>query len=403
MSLATGEAADWPQFLGPTRNGVYAGADLAEVWPKEGPTKIWEKQIGQGFSGPVVVAGKLILFHRVGDNEVVECLDSKSAKTIWKFDYPTSYRDDFGFDEGPRATPSVSDGKVYTFGAEGVLNCEDLATGSKVWNVNVKKELEAPKGFFGFACSPLIEGNCVLLNVGGKDGAGIVAFDKANGKLLWKATDDGASYSSPVSATINGRRCALFLTLTGLTAADPSSGKVVWQFPFRPPSRTSVSAATPVVAGDLVFVSTAYGTGAELLKMSEAGATKVWASDDVLSAHYTTSVHLNGFLYGIHGRTDPSFEPASLRCIDFKTGKIRWEQKSFGAATLILAGERLLILTERGELILAPASPDGFKVTSRAQVLPNQVRAYPALADGFFYARSKDKLVCLNLRQNQAN
>jgi outer membrane protein assembly factor BamB len=199
---ATGNGADWPQFLGPTRNGAYAGGDLAEVWPKDGPKKVWEKQVGQGFSGPVVSGDKVILFHRVGDKEIVECLEAKSGKTVWKFDYPTSYRDDFGFDEGPRATPSVSEGRVYTFGAEGALNCVDLATGSNVWTVNAKKELEAPKGFFGFACSPLIEGNAVLLSVGGKNGAGIVAFEKATGKLLWKATDDEASYSSPVLATL---------------------------------------------------------------------------------------------------------------------------------------------------------------------------------------------------------
>jgi len=176
---------------------------------------------------------------------------------------------------------------------------------------------------------------------------------------------------------------------------------VFWQVPFQPPSRTSVSAATPVVVGDLVFISTAYGTGAELLRINPTGATKVWASEDALSAHYATPVYQDGFLYGIHGRTDPSFEPANLRCIEVRTGKIRWEEKAFGAATLMLAGKRLLILTERGELILAPASAGGFKAIARAQILPNQVRAYPALADGFLYARSKDRLICLDLRQNQ--
>jgi len=348
-----------------------------------------------------VSGDKVILFHRVDDKEIVECLEAKSGKTVWKFDYPTSYRDDFGFDEGPRATPSVSEGRVYTFGAEGALNCVDLATGSNVWTVNAKKELEAPKGFFGFACSPLIEGNAVLLSVGGKNGAGIVAFDKATGKLLWKATDDEASYSSPVLATLEGRRAAVFLTRNSLRAVEPASGEVFWQVPFQPPSRTSVSAATPIVVGDLVFISTAYGTGAELLRINPTGATKVWASEDALSAHYATPVYQDGFLYGIHGRTDPSFEPANLRCIEVRTGKIRWEEKAFGAATLMLAGKRLLILTERGELILAPASAGGFKAIARAQILPNQVRAYPALADGFLYARSKDRLICLDLRQNQ--
>jgi len=399
MLTATSHAGDWPQFLGPARNGVYAGGELAEAWPKDGPPIVWQKQVGQGFSGPVVAARKLILFHRLNDRETVECLEAATGKSIWSFDYPTAYRDDFGFDEGPRATPAIAEGRVYTFGAEGVLCCLDLATGKKLWTVNAKTDFHAPKGFFGFACSPLVEGECVLVMVGGPDGAGIVSFNKADGKVLWKATDDEASYSSPVAATVNGRRYAFFLTRGGLAAADPVSGKIGFQFPFRPPIRTSVSAATPLVVEDSVFISTAYGTGALLLRIKEAGPEKVWSADGVLSNHYATSVHHNGYLYGIHGRTDPGFEPpASLRCVELMAGEVKWRQESFGAATITLAGNQLLILTEKGELIRAPASPDGFKPSARAQVVPTQVRAHPALADGFFYARSKDKLVCLDLR-----
>jgi outer membrane protein assembly factor BamB len=400
LFAATTHANDWPQFLGPTRNGIYAGGDLAEVWPKDGPPLVWQKQVGQGFSGPAVASGKLILFHRLNDKETIECLVAATGKTIWSFDYPTAYRDDFGFDEGPRGTPAIADGRVFTFGAEGVLTCLDFATGKKLWSVNAKTDFHAPKGFFGFACSPLVEQNNVLLIVGGRDEAGIVSFNKTDGKVLWKATDDEASYSSPIATTLNGKRYALFLTRAGLAAADPITGKLPFQFPFSPPIRTSVSAATPVVVGDFVFLSTAYGTGATLLKIEETGPEKIWSADKALSIHYATPVHHNGFLYGIHGRTDPGFEPpASLRCVELATGKVRWQQESFGAATITLAGDQLLILTEKGELIRAPVSPDSFKPSARAQALPTQVRAYPALADGFFYARSKDKLACLDLRR----
>jgi outer membrane protein assembly factor BamB len=389
--------ADWPQFLGPTRDGVYHGSDLAPSWPKEGPRSLWQKKAGQGFSGPVVASGKLILFHRLEDKETVECLDALTGKPLWGFSYPTHYRDDFGFDEGPRATPAIATGHVYTYGAEGALNCLDLATGKKIWNVDAKTEFHAPKGFFGLACSPLVEGKALLLMVGGRDGAGIGAFDKETGKLLWKATDDEASYSSPVAATIDGRRYAFCLTRANLVAADPADGKILFQFPFRPPMHSSVSAATPLVIGDLIFLSASYGTGAALLKLKGTAVEKVWAGDDILSNHYATSVHHQGFLYGIHGRTDPGMEPPSLRCVELQTGKIRWQQDSFPAATITLAGAQLLILTERGELIRAQASPGGFKPGARAQILSAQVRAYPAIADGKFYARSKDKLVCLDL------
>src|SRR5207249_3932397 len=159
-------------------------------------------------------------FHRLDDKEIVECLDAKTGNPIWSFDYPTSYRDDFGFDEGPRATPAIAESRVYTYGAEGLLNCLDFVSGKRLWSVDARKDFQAQKGFFGIACSPLIEGNSVLLTVGGREGAGIIAFDKNNGKVLWKTANDEASYSSPASATINGRRYAFFLTRGNLLAVD---------------------------------------------------------------------------------------------------------------------------------------------------------------------------------------
>lgn len=395
-----GLANDWPQFLGPARDGVYSGSDLSTAWPKDGPPILWQRKVGQGFSGPAVASGKLILFHRIDDKETIECLDASTGKTLWTFDYPTAYRDDFGFDEGPRATPAMSDSHVYTYGAEGILTCLDLISGKKIWSVDAKANFHAPKGFFGIACSPLVEGNAVILNIGGGEGAGIIAFDKLTGKILWKATNDQPSYSSPVAATINNRRYVFVLTLGNFIALDPATGKILFQYPFRPPIRSSVTAAVPLVIDDQVFLSASYGLGAVLLKIGQNGPQKIWSGDDILSNHYATSVYHDGFLYGIHGRTDPGFEPPpSLRCVELKTGKVRWQQDDFGAATLTLAGDQLLLLTERGELIRAPASPAAFKPTARAQILPTQVRAHPALANGLFYARSKDKLICLDLRK----
>jgi outer membrane protein assembly factor BamB len=399
----TASANDWPHFLGPTRNGVYAGPPLAASWPKDGPPVVWQRKVGAGFSGPAVASGKLILFHRIDDKEIVECLDANTGKTFWTFDYPTPYRDDFGFDEGPRATPATAEGRVYAYGAEGMLTCLDLGSGKKLWGIDAKKEFHAPKGFFGIACSPLVESNAVILNIGGNDGAGIVAFDKLTGKILWKTNNDQPSYSSPVAATIGNRRYLFVLTLANLVALDPADRKILFQYPFRPPIRASVTAAAPLVIDNQVFLSASYGLGAALLKITPNGPEKLWSGDDILSNHYATSVYLNGFLFGIHGRTDPGFEPpASLRCVELKTGKVRWQENDFGAATLTLAGDQLFILTEKGELIRAPAAPSSFKPLDRAQVLPTQVRAHPALANGLFYARSKDKLVCLDLRGDKS-
>ncbi len=393
-------AVDWPQFLGPTRNGIYSGTELAKTWPKDGPPGLWDRKVGAGFSGPAVANGKVVLFHRLNNQETVECLEARSGKPDWTFAYPTSYRDDFGFDEGPRSTPAVANGKVYTYGAEGALTCIDLNTGKKLWGVDTKRTFFAKKGFFGIACSPLVEGQAVLLNVGGQDGSGIVAFGGESGKVLWKATDDEASYSSPTVATIQGQRYLVTLTRSRLVLANPGTGKIEQEFPFCPPIRSSVTAATPLVIDDLIFLSASYDTGAVLLNLKKEGLQKVWAENDVLSNHYANSVYHQGFLYGIHGRTDPGYEPPSLRCVALKTGKVQWQTTECGAATVTLAGDELLLLTERGELIRAAASPIGFKAQARIQALPNQVRAYPALAGGLFFARSKDKLVCLDLTRS---
>jgi outer membrane protein assembly factor BamB len=395
---APGWAADWPQFLGPTRDGVYAESDLAGAWPAGGPEVVWRKNVGAGFSGTVVANHLLILFHRVGNQEVVEGLDARSGAPRWSDSYPTSYHDDFGFDEGPRATPCVANGRVYTFGAEGMLLCLDLSDGKKVWQLETKKEFHQDKGFFGAACSPLVENNAVLLNIGGPNGAGIAAFDKDTGRVLWKSTDDEASYASPVAATIRDRRYAFFFTRAGLVAADPANGRVQFQFPWRSRGNSSVNAATPLIIDDTIFLSACYGTGAVLLRVRDNGVEKIWSGDDILSNHYATSVYRAGFLYGIDGRADPGFSPApSLRCVELKTGKILWREDSVGAGTIILAGDRLLVLTEKGELIRAAAGAERYKAFDRVQIMPVGVRAYPALADGYLYARDKDKLFCFDL------
>jgi outer membrane protein assembly factor BamB len=387
-------ASDWPQFLGPSRNGVYSGP-LAASWPSGGPRVVWRKSIGQGLAGPVVAGGRLILFHRVGKQEVVEAFDARTGSAQWRYAYPTAYRDDFGFDEGPRSVPVVANGRVYTFGAEGQLHAIDLATGRKVWSEDTAARFRVRKGFFGAAGSPLVEDGRVLANVGGSDGAGIVAFNADTGAVLWTATNHEASYSSPVSATFGGQTSALFFTRQGLVGLDPASGKILFQRVWRSRSQASVNAASPVVVGDLVFVSASYETGAALLRVAGNTLTEVWASDESLSNHYATSVHHNGYLYGFHGRQE--FGP-SLRCIALKTGKVQWSVDRFHAGTVTLAGDRLLILREDGELLLAPATPEAFRPIAKAQILPQTVRAYPALADGFFYFRNDDTLVCLDLR-----
>jgi len=395
-------AHDWPQFLGPQRNGVYSGPPLASSWPAGGPRKVWRKPVGQGFAGPVVAGNRLILFHRVGDEEVVEALDARTGNAQWRYAYATAYRDDFGFDEGPRAVPVIAQGRVYTFGAEGHLHAIDLATGQRLWSVDTARRFQVRKGYFGAAGSPLVEDGRVIANVGGEDGgkdAGVVAFKADTGEVLWRATNHQASYSSPVGATFGGRRTAVFFTRQGLLGLDPANGATRFERTWRSRSAASVNAASPVIVGDRIFISATYETGAALFRVEGNALTEIWSSDESMSNHYATSVVYNGVLYGFHGRQE--FTP-SLRAVALETGVVRWSQDRFKAGTVTLAGDKLLILRETGELMLAPAVPDAFRPMAQAQILPATVRALPALADGFLYARNSDtrsnELVCLDLR-----
>jgi outer membrane protein assembly factor BamB len=402
VAAAAVTSADWPQFLGPQRNGIYTGPPLTTSWPAGGPKKIWEKHVGQGFAGPVVAAGRVIVFHRVATEEVVDALDARTGEARWHFAYPTAYRDDFGFDEGPRAVPVVANNRVYTFGAEGQLHALDAATGRKIWSVDTMRRFGVRKGFFGAAGSPLVEDGRVIANIGGMDGAkgaGIVAFNAETGAVLWTATNDQASYSSPVSALLGGKHVAVFLTRNGLVGVEPATGNVVFQRMWRSRTSSSVNAATPLVIGDVIFASATYETGAAAFRLQGNELKELWSSDESLSNHYATSVHLNGILYGFHGRQEygPSF-----RAVELTTGAVKWTVDRFRAGTVTLAGDKLVILREMGELILASATPQAFRPLARAQILPPTIRATPALSDGFLYIRNTDTpdavLVCLDLR-----
>lgn len=396
VGVGTADALDWPQFLGPNRDGVCVETNLALTWPKDGPKVVWKTKVGQGWSGPVVASNRIVLFHRLDDHEVLDCLNAVNGARVWRAEYTTTYRDDFGFDEGPRATPAIDGNRLFTFGADGILSAWDFSSGTNLWRVDTRQQFKNDKGFFGIACSPLVEANAVILNIGGSDVAGIVAFDKMSGKVLWQATEQEASYSSPVAVTIAGRRCALVFARSALVALQAIDGKVLWQFPWKPRIQASVSAATPLVIGDEVFISASYGAGAALLRIGQSKPAVVWSGDGILSNHYATSVYHDGFLFGFDGRQE---QRCNLRCVDLKSGKVRWSEAHFGAGTLMVAGGKLLILTERGELVLAAATADQFTPMNRAQILGVDCRAHGALANGLYYARDKSTLVCLDLRK----
>jgi outer membrane protein assembly factor BamB len=389
-------ADDWPQLLGPRRDGHSNETGLLASWSKQGPPVVWQRDVGEGYSGPVVAGERLILFHRLDNQEVVECLHATSGKPLWKHTSGTQYQDPLGKGNGPRSTPLVDGKRVITLGAAGQLTCLDLASGQKIWDRSLHQDYRVPPSYFGVGTSPLVENGLVLVNVGAKD-AGIVAFAFETGKEVWRATNDGASYSSPVACTIDGARRAVFFTRQGVVVLDPQTGRVSYQQRWRARYDASVNAATPLVIDNLAFFSTCYETGALLLRLKKDGAEEVWDSDDVMSNHYNTSIYHEGHLYGFHGRQESG---PSFRCVDLLTKKILWDRPGFGCGTMVLAEGRLIVMTERGELLLVQATPEAYQELSRATVLNAvPVRAQIALSGGRLYARDERKCVCFDVRK----
>jgi outer membrane protein assembly factor BamB len=387
--------ADWPQFLGPTRDGVSAEKGLFETWEKKGPPSRWSAAVGDGYAGPVAVGDRVVLFHRVGKEEVVECFDIDKGKSQWKFAYATKYQDKYGKGDGPRATPVVAGDKVYTLGPDGVLTCVELKSGAKVWQEALTTKYKLRPNFFGVGTTPLVEGDLLIVNIGAKE-AGVVAFNKDTGKEVWKATDQDASYASPVAATIDSVRHVIFLTRDGLLSLDPANGKERFSKPWRSRQNASVNAATPLVVGDEIFVTSSYNTGAMLARAKKDSVEEIWSNDTSLSAHFNTPMVHDGFLFGIDGRQE---EGARLRCVEWKTGKVRWTQENFGCASLLLADGHVIALTEGGDLVLFEATPERYREKGRATGLAATCRAPLALANGRLYGRDAKELHCWNLKK----
>lgn len=399
LSLCTSAfAGDWPQILGPHRNGRAEDEQLAASWPEKGPALRWSYKLGAGYAGPAVVGKRAIVFHRVADVERIEAIDTTSGKSVWKADAPAGYRGGINEDLGPRCVPLIHEGNVYTFGAAGDLRCVSLAKGEAKWSRAAYADFEGDEGYFGAGSTPIVVDNKLLVNIGGKEGAGLVAFALDTGKTLWKATEEKASYSSPTTAVINGKHHAIFVTRLSAISVDPASGDVRFKFLFGKTGPT-VNGATPLVFDNQLFVSSSYGVGAHLANIASGKPERVWANDSVMSSQYSTCVYDKGYLFGSDGREDVG--GAVLRCLEAKSGKVQWSVEDFGVAHLILADGKLLILKTDGELVLAEASPKAFNKLASAQVSTGISRALPALAGGALYlrnnARGSGELKCYDV------
>ena len=389
------QAGDWPQILGPHRNGEAENESLADSWPSDGPKAIWQRPVGRGYAGLAVVGQTGVLFHRIEDEERVEAIDVATGKERWHFAIPTSYTSGISPDDGPRCVPIIHGDQVIVFGVQGTLACLRLTDGAKVWSQNTHSEFRATEGYFGAGSSPIVEGDKVIVNVGGaKTEAGVVAFSLSSGKVLWKVGREDASYSSPVAVTVGRTRHLIVETRLTTYSFDPETGKIRFQLPFGQRGPT-VNGANPTVIGDHLFLTASYGVGAVYGRMHDASFDTLWASDDILSTQYATCIADRGLLYGINGRDDVG--RASLRLIDPANQKIVWEKADFGYATLLKADGKLIAQKTDGGLVLIRCSPDRYVELASASIFTGKTFALPALSHGRVYVRDEHTLKCLDL------
>ena len=396
LLVGASRASDWPQLLGPTSDAVYSGPAIAEKWSDKNAI-VWQRDVGEGYSSPVVSNRRVVICHRVETNLVVECLDATNGKPLWNFKHDMQFKDGASFDSGPRATPSIKDGKVFIHNTDGYFVCLDFATGKKVWSHHTRREFRTSATWHGSVSSPLVTEKAVILLVGSTNSAGIVAFNRDDGKVIWQMTDEKASASSPVLATCGGTLQVLVVTRSALHSLDPETGIDFWKYPTRKQSSGDVYAANPIPFGDYIFLSGIYKLDADLLRVKDGKPQLVWHKADTLSTHYSSAIIHKDYIYGFHGHAWEGGGP-TLRCVELATGKVAWKQPQAGSGTIVQCGKNLLILLDSGELQLAEANPKEFKVKARMQVVGKTTRSYPAIADGFVYVKGVKKLVCVDLR-----
>jgi outer membrane protein assembly factor BamB len=424
--------SDWPIFLGPTQDSRSPEKGIITKWDESGPKLVWHKQLGTSYGAPTIAAGRLMQFDRFGDKSRLYCLNPETGKELWRTEFSTEYEDLYGYNNGPRCSPVIDGDRVYAYGVDGVLACCQSADGKLLWHKNLNKEFGVVQNFFGVGSTPVVEGDLLIVMVGGSppeshkvapghldriepNGSGIVAFDKLTGEVKYKIGDELASYASLKLATIGDRRWCFAFCRGGLLAFEPATGKIDFHYPWRDRQIESVNASMPVVVGDEVFISECYGVGGSLLKVLPGKYEVVWRDDErkrakAMETHWMTPIHEGGHLFGSSGRHS---ENANLRCIEWKTGKVLWDQPGMARTSLLAIDGHFLCLGEFGQLWLmwlTPEKPElvasidfadpdiGKKLLGQAApVLAYPCWAAPIVSHGLLYLRGKDRLICLEL------
>jgi len=393
---AVAAGLDWPRWRGPDVNGISKETGWSTAWPANGPRQLWKTQIGIGFSS-FAVAGQRVftMGHRDGQ-DIVWCLDTDTGREIWKYHYAADL-DARLYEGGPNSTPTLDGDLLFTLGRHGQLFCLNATNGRVVWKTDLMKDhglSEPGQDWWGFAGSPLVESDLLILNAGTHG----MAFNKKTGKVAWSTGKGANGYASPVPFDADGRRGVAIFAAKSLGAVDAKTGQELWVLPWK--TMYEINAADPIFSDGHLFVSSGYRTGGGLFKLDGAKLTEVWRSQEMHS-QMNPSLLLGGHLYGISGQERRS---GDLRCVEFMTGKVKWKEPATGMGSVMAADGKLIVLGERGTKNPAEAKPDGFKALARAQVLGGRCWTVPVLSHGRIFCRNaKGDCVCLDVRGIQTD
>lgn len=387
--------ADWPNWLGPNRNGASPETGLLTTWPKSGPKVVWKVPGGEGYSSVAIAAGRAVTQVQHDGSEFVLALDAVKGTKLWETKVTGAYKNSYG--NGPRGTPTIDGKHVYVHSPDGPLTCLKAENGEIVWQIDLLKDFTGKKISWGMAASPLVDGDLVYALPGGK-GAAVAAFNKNTGKLAWKGGgDDQAGYSTPQLVTVGGQKQIVFFNAAGVFATTPDDGKELWRVEWR--TGYDCNICTPLLIGkDQLFVTSGEDVGCAMFKLSAAGPEVAWESKgkkSVMENYWANSVYHDGYLYGITGHFD--VKKMHLNCVDAKSGKLMWTVKNYGKCALTLADGHLFITHFSGEVVLAACNPKKYEEKARAKVLNERRPTNATIANQRMYVRDHDNIYCLDI------
>ena len=385
--------ADWPSFLGPTRNGVSSEQGLVFKWEDDVPKKLWSAETGAGYSSIVVGNGRVYTVGNKDGKNTVYCFHAKNGSSLWTFTYPCDKAAKY-FDGGSRGTPCLDGEMLFSLSHEGELFALEVQTGKVKWTKHLIKDLGGRRPTWGFSGCPLVAGKHLILETGASKGS-LVSLNKNTGQVLWRSGSSEAGYASPM-LRLNDPKQGLVFNRSGLLGFNVSDGKLIFQYIHK--TRYGVNAAQPVDLGDFALISSGYAKGAALIDLRGTKPSSKWESEEV-ACQMSGGVRKGDHYYAIHGQTGGRARHATLRCMEIATGKILWEKVGFGVGTVIRVDTTLVILSDQGELVLVSADPSSYRELARFHVLRGrEIWSPPTYANGLLYCRNKEgTLVCLQL------